>query len=388
MIDWITAVVPFVHMDRIFGGAVAGFDDAGRIKWKRESFRQLEGSFEATSVCQTHFRTNRDYAYAMAARDQARQRQEARAVTDDFGSVFTVSDQRPWESTLVVEPFREVWISGNPAKFLQGHNLFGTENLPALAPLYFRAVLEAAGHVVDEVSFRRWLDGDYELARVDVAYMLDVGGPAEVRDCLAALAHQATYAKRGRGVLQAGTVSWGKRDSRQTVVKAYDKHGEITGAKSHQLPEGLPHRGDLYGFSIGKLRVEVELHARHLEKLNLRDGRQWHADTAGTQWSDAMARLNLSGQMPMTPEVLKNLPRKLKKTYMMWESGRDLRSEEYMSGATFRRHRNELLGYDIDIAQPYNAEHKPRVISLQQVLRPVPARTPAWAYGTPLLAAA
>lgn len=354
MIDWITAKVPMLHEHPVYGGAILAFDEDGVMKWKRESFRQLEGSFEATAVCQTHFS------------------RFAKHRTDEAGHY--------------VHPLREIWISGNPSKFLQGHNLFGSDNLPAIAPVFFRAVIEAAGLQVDAVTFQRWLDGDYEIDRVDVAYMLDVGGPAEVRDCLAALAHQATYANRGRGLMQSGTVQWGKRSARNTVVKAYDKYAEITGPKKHQFPEALPHRGDLYDFAIGKLRVEVELHSRQLDKLDLRMGRCWHADTANLQWGYAMERLNLSGQMPLTPDLLKNLPKKLQKTYMQWETGRDLRA--WMSDKTFRRHRKELLGYGIDIGQVYAEGYKPRVISLQQVLRPVPARTPAWAYGTPLLAAA
>ncbi|HEY0916041.1 MAG TPA: phage/plasmid replication protein, II/X family [Solimonas sp.] len=354
MIDWITAKVPMVHRQPIFGGAVLAFDEDGCMKWKRESFRQLEGSFESTAVCQTHFRND--------------------------------TAHRDAEATGYMHPLREVWISGNPSKFLQGHNLFGPDNLPALAPLFFRAVLEALGMYVDDVTYQRWQAGDYELDRVDVAYMLDVGGPAEVRDCLAALAHQATYANRGRGVLQAGTVQWGKRTARNTVVKAYDKYTEIAAAgKKRQLPETLPHRGDLYDFAVGKLRVEVEFHSRQLNKLNLRQGRFWHADTANIQWGYAMERLNISGQMPATSALLKALPRRLQRTYMQWESGRDLRA--WMSSATFKRHRKDLLGHGVDIAQPFNADHKPRVISLQRVLQPVPALTPACAYGTSLLAA-
>lgn len=324
------------------------------MRWKRDSFRQLEGSFESSSVCQTYFRNDT----------------QARAAVDGCAPML-----------------REVWISGNPAKFLQGHNLFGSDNLPAIAPVFFAAVLAACGVDVDDVAYQRWLCGEYELDRVDVAYMLDVGGPSEVRDVLAALAHQSSYVNRGRGVMQSGTVTWGKRTSRQTVVKAYDKYAEISAAgKKHELPEAIPNRRDLYDFALGKVRVEVEFHAKHLTSAGLRTGAQWHSDTASIQWGYAMDKLNISGQMPLTPDLLKVLPKKLQRTYMQWETGRDLRA--WMSAATFKRHRRELLGYGIDIGQVYCADYKPRVVSLQKVLQPVPAPTPAWARGTSLLAAA
>lgn len=347
MIDWITAKVPIVHPAPIYGGAVLAFDEDGVCKWKRDSFRQLEGSFESSAVCQTYYENNTQAHHQM---------------------------------------LRTIWISGNPAKFLQGHNLFGPENLPALAPLFFQRVLEAAGVPVSELDVARWESGDYELDRVDVACMLDVGGPQEVRDCLSALAHQSTYINRGRGLVQAGTVSWGKRSGRNTVVKAYDKSAELQGGKRHGLPDAIPHRDALLDYAAGKVRLEVEFHSRALDKLGLRSGRHWHADTASLQWSYAMEKMNLSGQMPLTPDLLKVLPRKLQKTYMQWETGRDLRG--WMTAATFKRHRKELLPYGIDIGQTYDAAVRPRVVSLQRVLQPIPAPAPTWARGTPLLAAA
>lgn len=348
MIDWITAKVPMYHAEPIFGGACMWFDEDAVLVRKRDSFRQLAGSWESSSVCQTYYRTD------AAARDCQK---------------------------------REVWISGNPAKFLQGHNLFGTDNLPAIAPLFFRAVLEAAGVTVDDVTYARWERGDYELDRVDVAMMLDVGGPHEVRDVLSALAHQSTYVNRGRGLIQAGTITWGKRGSRNTVVKAYDKHGEaVAGPRSHRLPELIPEREKLCDFAVGKVRIEVEFHSRALDRLGLRNGNRWHTDTAGIQWDAAMSNLHISGQVPLTPDVLKALPKKLQKTYMQWETGRDLRA--WLTPSTWKRHRKELLNYGIDIGQTYNAEHRPRVVSLQAVIRPVPVAAPQWAHGTTLLAAA
>lgn len=352
MIDWITAKIPFRHDEPIFGGTVMCFDKDGAEKWHKESFRELKGSWESTSVIKTFFRSDR----------------AARAGDRDGD-------------------FREIWISGNPAKFLQGHNLFGSDNLTALAPLYFRSVLEACGLVVDDFTFRRWVCGEWELDRVDVAMMLDVGGPQEVRDVLSALAHQSTYVNRGRGLINAGTITWGKRGSRQTVIKAYDKHGEaVAGPKSHRIPEGIPERDALCDYCTGKVRVEVEFHSKALAALALRKGSGWHTDTAAIQWENAMSRLNISGQIPLTPDVLKALPRKLQNTYMKWETGRDLRG--WMSPSSYKRHRKELLAYGIDIGQTFNSDREPRVVSLQKVLHPVPVSAPQWARGTSLLAAA
>lgn len=351
MIDWITATVPYLHTDLISGGVVMKVDANGEAIWQREQYQQAEGSFSAGSVLRTHWPS--DYYWRLCARE----------------------GQQRW-----------LRISGNPAKFLQGHNLFGSENLPAIAPAFFFAVCAASGLNVDEVTRQRWLAGDYRLDRVDVAYMLDVGDRFGVRDTLCALAHQATVTNRGRGTHQAGTVSWGCRSSRNSVIKCYDKETELLAGKKHALPENIPHRDDLLAYTVGKLRVEVEFHSHLLEKAGLREGANWHADTASLRWSQAMESLHIAGQVPLTPQRLQDLPPNLRGTYALWESGRDVRG--HLTKRTYYRHRKQLLAVGIDISQPYRDDYEPRVISLQKVLHPTPAPVPQWALGTPLLAAA
>lgn len=351
MIDWITATVPYRHNQLINGGAIMKVDSDGALTWQREMYRQTEGSFSSSAVIVTHWPS--DYYHRLCAREGVQ---------------------------------RWVRISGNPSKFLQGHNLFGSENLPALAPLFFRSVCDAAGLIVDPFTFQRWQAGDYRLDRVDVAYMLDVGDRFGVRDTLCALAHQATVTNRGRGTMQAGSVSWGRRSGRLSVIKAYDKEAELLAGKKHQLPENIPHRDELLAYTVGKVRVEVELHSKLLEKSDLRNGANWHADTASLRWSQAMESLHIAGQVPLTPQRLQELPPKLRGTYALWESGRDVRG--HLTKPTFYRHRRQMLAFGIDIAQPYHEGYEPRVVSLQKVLQPVPSRPPRWAYGTPLLAAA
>lgn len=351
MIDWIDAVIPFQHSEPVFGGCVAKFGETGCMVWRKDTFRVLDGSFDSSSVVQTHF-------------DNEAQRKAAA----DGGL------------------FRFLKVSGNPAKFLQGHNLFGSDSLPTIAPIYFRAVVEALGLEVDPFTFERWANGDFWLRRVDVAVMVDLGGPLELAECMNALRLQAHYQHRGRGHIDEGSLRWGGKSSRETVVKAYDKHKEIMGPKAHRLPDEIPRKTDLEAFAVGKLRLEVELHARHLEAMNLRRGSAWHADTAETEWSKAMEKLTISGQMKLTPDQLKALPKPIRKTYSAWESGRDLHA--CMSRATIYKHRAQLLCMGIDITLPFDPAYRPKVVSLHAVLTAKPVAIPAWAYGTPLLKAA
>ena len=98
-----------------------------------------------------------------------------------------------------------------------------------------------------------------------------------------------------------------------------------------------------------------------------------------------MESLNITGQVPLTPQRMKDLPSHLRGTYALWESGRDVRA--HLARPTYYRHRKQLLAVGIDIAQPFRDDYAPKVVSLQKVIQPTPAAPPRWAYGTDLLAA-
>ena len=63
-----------------------------------------------------------------------------------------------------------IWISGNPTKFLQGHNIFGTDDLRYLMSKIFDSLLkhEDLGLYPTEEQYQAIQDGDYILKRVDL----------------------------------------------------------------------------------------------------------------------------------------------------------------------------------------------------------------------------
>ena len=89
MIDWITAIIPCNHPELIFGGRVTSITPDGEIEWHVEKKKQVAGSHESNlnikSIGLTHH-----------------------------------------------------YFDGNTAKWLQGHNLFGSNDLIGLV----QAVLE------------------------------------------------------------------------------------------------------------------------------------------------------------------------------------------------------------------------------------------------------
>ena len=94
MIDWVSAVLPCDHdPSKLISGLVMSFDALGNQEWTVNKKLSVEGSYSS----QIQIKSN--------------------------------------------DNSREIYISGNPTKFLQGHNLFGTNDLRGLMNKFFDELL-------------------------------------------------------------------------------------------------------------------------------------------------------------------------------------------------------------------------------------------------------
>ena len=122
MIDWITAVINCDHdPSKLMAGMVMSFDINGQPEWVVNKNVSVEGSHSTKIQIKSH--------------------------TDS-----------------------QIWISGNPVKFLQGHNIFGTDDLTYLMGRFFDALLghEELGLSPTDVQYEAIQAGHYFLKRVDI----------------------------------------------------------------------------------------------------------------------------------------------------------------------------------------------------------------------------
>lgn len=187
MIDWIKAVIPCHHEGRIGDGRVISIDDDGEIQWETVKRKSVEGSFSSKVHIKTH----------------------------DINSIL---------------------IDGNPAKFLQGHNIFGTNDLLGLNIEFFRRICETCGLSPTTEDINAWREGNYQLLRVDITTSFKLPSQNDVMSWLRAASglsrgkHQAVSAYSGE------TIYLGQ-NSRRISLKIYNKWREL---KKHPLPELLP----------------------------------------------------------------------------------------------------------------------------------------------------
>lgn len=232
-----------------------------------------------------------------------------------------------------------LWISGNPAKWLYGHNWTGSNDVPAIASEFVASVLAHIEH-----DFYRVAEpSTWRLTRVDITRSFDFESNHAVNRMLQALEKAATLPYRGRGRFPTpegrNTLYFGQ-SSRRWSLKLYNKweeqkaRGELLFTKLHGIArEGI-------------LRVELTLRGMELKERELETMAAWDGDTAMRLWNEYVSRLEISEQSLEMPEM--KLPPRLYGIYEMWRRGVVLR--EAMSRASWYRARRELLEYGIDIS--------------------------------------
>ena len=333
MIDWITAQIPCQHSEKITGGQVASIKPDGEIEWRIDKRKIIPGSHDST---------------------------------------ISVRSKSP----LILD------VEGNPAKWLQGHNLFGTDNLIGLMNSTMERLSDILGLQPSDEDRLAWTAGTHHLSRVDCTAMWELPRRADVRAWLRA-AELQSKSRHGRPVTRGSTLYFGK-NSRRWSLKFYAKGDELEAReKNHRLPQRIQNRDKLHDWADNKLRGELTLRGMQLKKLvNLDIASNWEPNVPMKLLLEHIKTLQMAEQFTLTPTLLDGLPGRLVAVYKLWLDGEDLRG--MYSRATFYRYRAELLkkGIDINVRQPPKVGN---VIPLVRVLRPEAiAQVPDWAIGTPL----
>ena len=132
MIDWITAKVPLRHSEQIHGGRKMEVTPDGDIKYDTPMYKPIEGTYSQNLSIKT-------------------------IEVDHHGNGKLLS------------------ISGNPTKWFQGHNIFGTDDVCGLV---YETILRLCNILEIPPSpedVRAWRQGDYSLSRIDINAMYSLG---------------------------------------------------------------------------------------------------------------------------------------------------------------------------------------------------------------------
>lgn len=271
-----------------------------------------------------------------------------------------------------------VWVSGCPAKWFQGHNVHGSDDLAGLVREMLHRVCALLGVTPSADDLAAWDRGDIRLTRVDVTYSWELGNRARVMTALRSLASTAHLRHRGAGQFKGDTLYYGQKSTRWGL-KLYAKGLEL---EARPLPIDLA-ESSLTSHSQGLLRVELFLRSKTLKAEGLELVSAWGDTTGPDLHSRYLAGLEISEASMLEVELLEGLPGRLQVAYQSWLDGHDLRA--MLSRPTFYRYRAELLKHGIDIAvkQQRTGPDLSNVVPLRTVLVAQPATVPDWLVGTP-----
>lgn len=344
MIDWVKALVPLGHDNVLHGGQIISLDRSGNVEWNTSKRLKLRGSYESTLHIQSDHRT------------------------------FNPATRR----------FTHLLIDGNPVKFFQGHNIFGTNDLIGLVAETVVKISEILQIPIPPSDMKLILAGNYELKRIDCTMMVELGRLADVRSALYAFERLAFMRYKGKGIMSDGTLYFGKHSRRQSL-KMYAKGDEIR-AKGHELPNELTVLPELYKWADSKLRLEAVTRAMELKDRGLHLACNWNENTPEEILLAALSGIDMSENCTITETALAGLPPRLVAVYHLWREGHDIR--QMYPSTTFKRYRKQLqeaAGIDIAIKQGNRQEPAPNVVEFRRILRPERCtQVPDWAIGTPL----
>jgi II/X family phage/plasmid replication protein len=269
-------------------------------------------------------------------------------------------------------------IDGNPAKFFQGHNVFGTDDIHGLAKAISFHVLGLLPElVVTDHDLSNIRGGIIEVARADLTGMYSLGTQMHATSAVRALGERATLRHRGRGnISRDGTAYWGKH-SRRSALKVYAKGVEL---RDHPMHRDLPHYDNIYAWAQDKLRVELVLRGIELKQRGLDLLANWQQDTAALLYAEFLGKLNVPDNIELDPLAVESLKPRLRLAYDSWMRGTDLRTA--LPRKTYYRYRKDLLEHGIDILTVRPAPSKSNVLPLVRILEAKPASVPEWAIGT------
>lgn len=239
-----------------------------------------------------------------------------------------------------------VRIDGNPAKFLQGHNVFGPE-LAQLDALIQAVMLQLPAVIkppdADTVGKRAM-----RVTRIDLTKMVDLGSDHAVHEYLRIMAASTRSRHRSGTILESGdTLYYGKKSTLWTL-KMYCKLCEL---KAHPPAKGDYEVADsLNHWAEGLLRIELTLRRPEMQRLNvagfdMTDELVWHYLTlikGGT------AKMDINTKRPQ-------LRSHVEACLYTWVAGRDVK--HIYPKATFYKFRKEILDKTgLDISLPPSPE--------------------------------
>lgn len=274
-----------------------------------------------------------------------------------------------------------VRLHWNPAACHQGHNLFGTRDLQAIA-YTINDIVGILGVQPTRPEAMRIASGDFKLLEISLNFPIWFPSDIEGDRWLSCVLNSGSTKSGLRPWAYRSSVYFGSaRDKRFKQILLYNKHREMLEARKAYVASALRPEdvGSLLSYAKGMVRFEVTYQTKWLQRRHLSCGRDWFDSRfIEEQLRAEYANLNLPENVPAEVVDELELPSFLRLTYELWKAAGPSKLSIY-SASTRARHRRALLVHGVDIQRP------PAIgTRLVAPVLDLSGAIPPWAIGTPL----
>lgn len=263
---------------------------------------------------------------------------------------------------------------GSPYAYVYGQNTFTNRNMKRAAIIVIRNACKAIGFKPTAEQRSRWLAGDINLERVDIAVNFRLKSENEVASILKQIKRQLVEQDCAMRVV-GSTVYQIPGEGKHHSYGFYAKGPQLRRSKRYnQLPDKDKYMEECESI----LRVEIRLRAAALAELGLSKVSDWTDASAKKSFNKYMRKLKFlnitSG--PLTADEIELLPSRLCHVLALHKAGYDLNTL-YLP-RTLQRHQSDFRKLGIDLKVPSQAANS--VVSLTKLLSPKNAikATPEW----------
>jgi len=337
MLDWYSGLIGY-DASNMKLGIIYEVDSDGVKIWSVEPWKKAKGSYESS---------------VQVKRDSSTK--EMREAVEEFmldAEMFEEDPGKPCPPVVLK-------MSGNPVKFLQGHNVFGPgmNQVEEVLQAFVRSLpvpLRPKDADVDGLPVRH-------STRFDINVMVDLGSHSIVHDWLDHAERESTTAHKyhvqgfggeahGDGLVGGKTVVWGPKSKRWSM-KAYCKFCEL---QKHP-PADLGLYKMAREFVEAQLRIELTLRRPEIKKLEGDELYQSLGPTESLVW-EFMERINFSVMEGRLVDARHGLKPAVENVLTLWLAGYDMK--HHLPRRTFYDYRRRVLdevGVDISLS-PYDGK--------------------------------
>jgi hypothetical protein len=259
-------------------------------------------------------------------------------------------------------------------KLLQGHNVFGTNDLQYLCLEAARLIYRRLGLPFTSRECQLIEDHRIRLGRLDTTCSHIM--PA--RSAVAVALEEAWLQFRADGKhwsmdgIDGVETLYNQKHSQRVTDKFYDKFAELL---VRRIPHCVPLREQIMKLAELLLRYEVTWRGKELKRLDLDHADQWNRERVISVMSKRLEHLDFRGaiKVRLLESELDTLTMDMSKrdavVYSLWQRGSDLRVGRHYP--PIRKARESLRQHGVDIFRPYGSASE---FSLKEMLTAEKAR--------------